>query len=141
MFFVEVYDVGAQTLVPSANFTVQNASWSENASTAPMGFGKLLAPGAGTYVFLSDGNYIVTVHVFGETIVRTVPVTDSDPFTVVFYVSSTTVTTVASSPAPMTFAVAGVIGLVAGAVSSYPILIWYKERRAKAEAEQRRVTL
>jgi hypothetical protein len=141
LFFIEVYDVGAQSLVASANYTVQNTSWTQNGTTGPMGFGKLLSPGASSYIFLSESTYIITVTVFGETIVRTVTVTDSTPFTVVFYVSSTLVTPQTSSPPPPTFAIGGVIGLVAGAVASYPILIWYKERRAKAEAEQRRVTL
>jgi hypothetical protein len=141
LFFVEVYDVGARTLVSAVNFTVQNDTWSQNTTTSPMGFGQILSLGSSTYVFLNDGTYIVTVRVFGETIVRAVAVGSPSPLTVVFYVSSTFVAPNASSPPPATFAVGGIVGLVAGAVCSYPILIWYKERRAKAEAEQRRVTL
>jgi hypothetical protein len=141
VLFVEVYDVGAQSLVANANYTIQNNTWAQSGTTAPYGFGKILNPGADTYVYLNDGTYILTIHVFGETIVRAVQVSSPMPLTVVFYVSSSPVVSTASSPTPATFAIGGIIGLVAGAVCSWPILVWYKERRAKAEAEQRRVTL
>lgn len=140
-FFVEVYDVAKNTLVRGVTFTVGNATWSQNSTTTRLGFGSLLAYTSDQFVFLNDGTYVISLTVFGSTIVRPIPVNSTQPYAVVFYVSSSPVALQTSSPVPAVFSIAGVAGLAGAFVCYFPIMRWFKDRRAKAEEEQRRVTL
>ena len=84
----------------------------------------------------------MTVNAFGSTIERPVTLSATNPyFTITFYVTSSPVTLQTSSPSPVLYTAGALVGVLAAAVTIIPIRNWFKERRAKAEAEQRRVTL
>ena len=140
--FVEIYDVATNHFVVGANYAVRNLTWFESAPTNPLGFGQLLNGLASQPVYLYYGTYFVTVNAFGSTIERPVTLSATNPyFTITFYVTSSPVTLQTSSPSPVLYTAGALVGVLAAAVTIIPIRNWFKERRAKAEAEQRRVTL
>lgn len=140
-FFLEVYDVSTGRLVSGVNFTVSNETWFQSTSTLSMGFGSLLSYTTNQFVQLHVGTYVVALSVFGHSFARAVSIASSEPFTIVFYVASAPVTISTAAPPPLAAELAGVIGLVGGLLVSFPLMAWFRERRAQAEAEQRRVTL
>jgi hypothetical protein len=140
LFFFEVVDLTRGVLVPSVPFTVQNASWAESRSGSPLGFGAPIQEGASNFLWVAYGAYTVTVHAFGQTKTATFSVTNGVPSTVVFYVASGAVPAIGST-ALSALAVGGVLGLVGATVAMFPLLAWFRERKKKQEAEQRRITL
>ncbi len=141
-FYLEVYDVATNHLIAGANYTVENVSWFENAQTTALGFGALLTTAQTQPVYLYFGTYYLTVHAFGSTVERPITISGTNPlFTITFYVTSSPVSVQTSAPSSLLYTAGGIVGLVAAAVTIVPIRKWFKERRAKAEAEQRRVTL
>jgi hypothetical protein len=140
-FFLEVFDVSTGSLVSGLNYTVSNDTWFQSAATLPMGFGALLSYTTNSYEELFDGSYVLALSVFGQSIERTVTVGSTMPTTIIFYVASAPIVLATSEPPPIAGEVAGVVGLAAGMVVYFPLMGWFRERRAQAEAEQRRVTL
>ncbi|MCI4357886.1 MAG: hypothetical protein L3J95_02090 [Thermoplasmata archaeon] len=141
-FFVEVYDVATNHLVAGANFTVENLTWFQDAQISPLGFGDLLTNAGTQPDYLSFGTYYLTVHAFGATVQRPITLSGTNPeFTITFYVASSPVTLKTSAPSPVLYTMGGLVGILAAGVTIIPIRRWFQERRAKAEAEQRRVTL
>lgn len=140
LFFVEAVDLTTGHLVPSFNYTLNNGTWSETRIASPLGFAGPLPVGGPGYLAVAFGTYLVTVHAFGQTQTATFHLSSATPFTIVFYVASGAVPTTESVPQTTVTIVAGA-GVVAAAVAFFPLSRWFRERRAKAEAEQRRVTL
>jgi hypothetical protein len=141
LLYVEVLDLSVGTLVAGFPYTISNATWSESANANQLGFGVPLIPGATAPYQLAFGSYTLTVHAFGETQSATVDLSPSSPTpVVVFYAESTPlgITTTGSLP---TDSIIAAIGLIGAAVATLPLMVWWDERRAKAEEEQRRVTL
>lgn len=141
-FFLEVYDVATNHLVVGANYTVANLSWFANDQTNALGFGALLTNSGTLPVYLSFGTYFLTVHAFGSTVERPITISQTHSFvTITFYVASSPVALQTSAPPSLLYSAGGIVGVLAAAVTIIPIRRWFQERRAKAEAEQRRVTL
>ena len=75
------------------------------------------------------------------TQVATVTLSPSSPTpVVVFYGESSPVPIVSTGSLSVDSFIAA-IGLIGASIVTLPLLIWFDERKAKAEAEQRRVTL
>lgn len=141
LVYIEAVDISTGELVPSLGFSIQNGSWSEHAVGTPLGFTSIISPGGGKAPFpLAYGAYTVAIAAFGETPVGTVVVSAVGPTLLVFDVASSGLPLDVWSAEP-SLEIAAVAGLIAAAVTAPPILRWFRERRAKAEAEQRRVTL
>jgi hypothetical protein len=140
MFFFEAVDLTTGQLVPFLNFTLANASWAETRQGTALGFAGP-APLAGTgYLAVTYGTYVVTIHAFGQTQTATVTVSSTTPFDLIFYVASGSVAQT-SWVQQTTITIPAVIGLVGAAVAVWPVSSWFRERRKKAEQEQRRITL
>ena len=141
LVYIEAVDVSTGELVPSVSFSIQNGSWEESAKGTPLGFATVISPGGGGGPFpLAYGAYSVTVRAFGDTPTGTVVVASAGPTLLVFDVASSGI------PADVYTAVpalqwGAIGGLVAAAVAAPMLFRWFRERRSKAEAEQRRVTL
>jgi len=140
LFFFEVIDVATGNLVQNMNFTVANATWSETDFGYDFGFANPVPVSGAGYLAVSFGTYTVTVRAFGQTQTWTGTVSTQTPFVVVFYLTSAPVSPTYSAPIPA-LTLAPVVGIVGAAVASYPISNWFRERRRKAEAEQRRISL
>ncbi len=140
LFFFEVIDVGANQLVPNVNFTIANDTWSEKGVGYPLGFaGPRPITGAG-YLPVAFGVYSVTVTAFGQSQTWSGTVSDQNPFVVLFYLTSRPVGATYAAPIVGLSLPAG-LGILGAAIAMVPVRNWFKERRAKAEAEQRRITL
>jgi len=140
MFFFEATDLTTGHLVPFLNFTLSNASWSETRQGTALGFAGPV-PLAGTgYLPVTFGTYVVTIHAFGQTQTATVTVTSTTPFELIFYVASGAVSQT-SWVQQTTLTIPAVIGLAGACVAAWPVSMWFRERRRKAEQEQRRITL
>ena len=133
-------DVATGQLVPAFNYTVANASWSETTVSYPYGFGNPVLTGGRTALDVSIGTYVVTVRAFGLSQTWKGSVSDSNPFVVVFYLASQPLSPTYSAPLGSLTISAGV-GLAAAGICSVPVIRWFRERRRKAEAEQRRISL
>jgi hypothetical protein len=140
IFFFEAVDLTTGQLVPFLNFTITNATWSETRQGTPIGFGAPM-PLAGTgWLPVTYGTYVIQVRAFNQTETATIVVNSGNPTTVVFYVASGAVpqdTWVQQT----TYTAPAVLGLLGAAVMVYPVGKWFRERRQKAEQEQRRITL
>jgi hypothetical protein len=140
IFFFEAVDLSTGRLVPFLNFSITNATWSETRQGTPIGFGAP-EPLAGTgFLAVTYGTYVIVVHAFNQTETATIAVNSQIPTTVVFYVASGAVpqdTWVQQT----TMTLPAALGLIAAAVAVWPVGNWFKERRRKAEQEQRRITL
>ena len=139
-FFFEAVDLCTGALVPDLNYTLQNSSWSVTTSGSPFGFAQAQPESGQGYLPLAYGDYALNVRALGWTPSATFTLANATPFTIVFYLASCQVPTVASIPAPAAIPTA-VIGIVAGAVAVWPISRWHQERQARAAEEQRRITL
>ncbi|HEY6239103.1 MAG TPA: hypothetical protein VIZ68_07965 [Thermoplasmata archaeon] len=140
VFYFEAVDLSTGLLVQNVNFTVANDTWSESSVGYPMGFANPIPVGGSGSLPVAFGTYAVTVRAFGGTQSWTGTVFDQNPFVVVFYVTSAPIGNSYSVPVP-TFTIPAVIGLVGAAIASVPVANWFRERRRKAEAEQRRISL
>ena len=140
LFFFEAVDLSNGRLVSNLNFTITNATWSETRQGTALGFAAP-TPLAGTgYLAVTYGTYVVSIRAFNQTETATVNVGSPTPFDLVFYVASGPVqqnTWVQQT----TFTIPAVLGLVGAAVAVWPVGNWFRERRQKAEQEQRRITL
>jgi hypothetical protein len=140
LLFAEVLDLSGGGLVPGFAYTLSNTTWSVSGTANRFGFGVPLLPGSDIPVQLSFGTYFLTVHAFGANQSATIVLGPSTPTpTVVFYGESTPIgipTTASASAEPIEAA----LGLLAAALVTLPLVLWYEERRARIEEEQRRVT-
>ncbi|MCI4327390.1 MAG: hypothetical protein L3K16_07135 [Thermoplasmata archaeon] len=140
MFFFEAVDLSTGHLVSFLNYTLANATWSESRQGTALGFAAP-TPLAGTgYLPVTFGTYIVTIHAFNQTQAATVSVSSSTPFELIFYVASGAVAQT-SWVQQTTFTIPAILGLGAAALAFVPVSAWFRERRKKAEQEQRRITL
>lgn len=142
MFFIEALDISGTGLVAGLSFTISNATWSETDKGTTLGFAAPLIPhGSDTQLIqLGYGVYSVEITAFGRGHSATVTLSNSTPFTILFYVASGPVAenAVSSLPAVPIGAVIGLAGAVLALAFVWP---WFRERRKKAEEEQRRITL
>jgi len=141
LFFVDVLDISTGNLVPHVNYTIGNNSWTESGTGNIYGFLAPVPIGGVGYLPVAFGTYTVTVKAFGVTETYSFVVSTSNPFTVLFLFASQAVPPDTSVNAPPAVALPAVIGLAGAFVASFPIVNWFRERRRKAEAEQRRITL
>lgn len=140
MFYFEAINLATGALVPNINFTVANDTWSEAKVGTPLGFAAPIPASGVGELAVAYGTYTVTVHAFGQSQSWTGTVSSADPFVVTFYLTSAPVNELVSVPLP-TLTVAAALGLVGAALAAWPVVSWFRERRKKAEAEQRRISL
>jgi hypothetical protein len=139
--YLEAVDVTTGALVPSVNYTIANATWSERAVGTPLGFAFARSPAGGNEPYpLTDGSYTATISAFGETPSGVLVVSSGSPVVMVFDVASGALPNDVLSQAPV-LAWDAAFGLIAAVVATPFILLWFRERRRRLEAEQRRVTL
>jgi hypothetical protein len=141
LLFIEVLDLSGSSLDSAFSWAVANASWSANGSANALGFASPLLPSSSAPVELKFGEYFVSVRTASGLEEATVEVSATSPTpTVVFYTSSQPGAVAPNQTLTAESALeAG--GLIAAAVVTLPLVAWFDERRSKAEAEQRRVTL
>jgi hypothetical protein len=142
-FFFEGLDVTGAGLIPRLNFTISNATWSENGVGTALGFGAPFTPGVQpypTYLRLAYGVYTLVIHCYGQTQNATVAITSATPETVLFFCASAPYAPNAQTAYP-TFTVATIAGVGGASLAFFLVVPWFRERRRKAEEEQRRVTL
>ncbi len=140
IFYFEAIDVATGQLVPTLNFTISNASWSEASVGYAYGFANPVIAGGHLALPVADGNYVVTVTAFGMSQTWVGAVSSQDPFVVVFYLSSSPVGPTYGAPLS-SLSISGAVGLLGASITAIPVVQWFKERRRKAEAEQRRISL
>ena len=140
LFFFETIDLSTGLLVPNVNFTVANDTWSETTNGYALGFANPVPVAGHGFLPVAIGTYVVTVRAFGQSQTWTGTVTGQDPFVVVFYLTSQPVTATYTAPLPG-LTIGAAVGLLAAAIAFIPISNWFRERRRKAEAEQRRISL
>lgn len=138
--FFEAVDLSSGTFAANAPYTITNSSWSESGNVSPFGFGGVKPLAGLGYLPLSYGTYTLTVKVDGVNRVAVITVAQSAADPTVFYYASQPVPTL-GSVASATFSMAGAVGILAAAVVGAPLFLWFQERRRKAEAEQKRITL
>ncbi|MCI4335903.1 MAG: hypothetical protein L3K17_01720 [Thermoplasmata archaeon] len=141
LFFVEALDLSSGQLVSNVNYSISNSTWSEHGRGSLFGFAAPVPIGGVGYLPVSWGGFTVTLTAFGNTETYTFTVASATPFTVVFYFASQPITPNTSVSLGTSLTLPAVAGLVGAAVVSLPVVGWFRERRRKAEAEQRRVTL
>jgi hypothetical protein len=140
LFFFEAIDVSTGQLVQNLNFTIANSTWSESSYGYDFGYANPVPVSGAGYLSVAFGTYTVTVRAFGQSQTWTGTVSSQTPFVIVFYLTSATVSPTYAAPIPaLTWAPA--FGIVGAAIASWPIANWFRERRRKAEAEQRRISL
>lgn len=141
LLFLEVLDLSTDGLVPGFGYSVGNATWSESGTGTTFGFVTPLLPASSVPIRLDFGTYQLSIGAFGvvETAVVTLSPASPTP-TVVFYGESNPLP-LASTQTLSAQSIGAVAGLVAAAVITLPLVLWFEERRAKAEEEQRRITL
>jgi hypothetical protein len=141
LVYIEAVDVSTGELVPSVAFSIQNGSWQESARGTPLGFATVVSPGGGSAPFpLAYGAYSVEVRAFDDTPSGVVVVASPEPTLLVFDVASSGIPPDVYSAVPaLQWGAIG--GLVAVALAAPMLVRWFRERRSKVEAEQRRVTL
>jgi hypothetical protein len=141
LFFFEALDVAGTGLVPSVNFTISNATWTESRVGTSMGFAAPLLANSSSYLALTWGSYTLSIVAFGRTWSTTVVLAqNSTPFTLVYYVASGPIPEETSSALPL-LPISGALGVIGAAVATIFVVPWFRERRERIEAEQRRVTL
>jgi len=138
--FVEALNITTGVLLPGAQYTIANATWSGSGVTGPFGFGAPVAASGLGYRPLTVGVYTVTVTDFGQTMSTQVNLTGDVPLTVPFLFAHGPVTVTAT--VPVTGLVVGLIaGPIVAAVAFYPLFLWFRERQKRAAEEQKRITL
>ena len=139
-FFFEVLDVAGTGLLPGFDYTLSNASFSESAQASSLGFGAPVVPHGLGYLILGFGTYSLAVTAFGRAYSTIVTVNNETPFTVIFYVASSSIPLGTETSLPVV-TIGGVLGLVAAVGGVGVVWPWFRERRKRIEAEQRRITL
>jgi len=141
LVFLEVLDLNGGGLVGGFDYTVANATWSTSGVANALGFATPVIPGTGLGYRLGFGTYAVTVRAFGVVRDATVSISASSPTpTVVFYGESSPIPITSTSSLSVQ-SLAAAIGLAGAAVVTVPLMLWFDERRARKEAEERRITL
>jgi len=141
LFFAEGLDLSTGQLIPHVNYTIANDTWSETGIANVYGFVAPVPLGGVGYLPLAYGSYTVTLRALGAVESYSFTVSTQTPFTVVFYFASSPLATHSTVNLGPTVAFPAVIGLVGATIAMIPVVGWYMERRRKAEAEQRRITL
>jgi hypothetical protein len=141
LFFFEALDVAGTGLVPAVNFTLSNATWTESRVGTAIGFAAPLVANSSSYLLLSWGSYTLSIVAFGRTWTTTVVLAqNSTPFTLVYYIASAPIAEGTSSSLPL-LPISGAVGIIVAAAATLFVVPWFRERRERIEAEQRRVTL
>jgi hypothetical protein len=141
LFYFEAIDVATGTLVTNLNFTLSNGTWTETRVGTPLGFAVPVPISGGGELPVTFGtNYTVTVRAFGQSQTWTGAISSQTPFVVTFLLSSGPVAPTYAAPIAG-LSIAGVFGLIGSAAIGYFVLSWFRERRKKIEAEQRRISL
>jgi hypothetical protein len=141
LVFVEVLDLAGSGLQTDFPFSVANSTWYASANANTLGFGIPLLPNSTSPAQLWFGSYTVAVQVFGVTETATVTLSPSSPTpTIVFYGESHPLP-VLPTQALSAVSLVAIAGLVAMAVVTLPLALWFEERRARAEEEQRRISV
>jgi len=140
LFFFEAIDVSTGELIQNLNFTVANDTWQETSEGYAFGFANPVPVTGAGYLPVAFGTYTVTARAFGQTQTWTGTVATQTPFVVVFYLTSAPVLPTYGVPTPG-LTIGPVVGLIGAAIAYWPISNWFRERRRKAEAEQRRISL
>lgn len=138
--FFEAVDLANGQLVPNLPFEISNATWSERGTGTSLGFAGVAPPAGLGYLALAYTNYTVTVYAFGAVQTAVVHLSAIAGGPIVFYFTTAPLSG-QSTVAVSTFPIAGTIGIAAAALAVVPIRDWFKERRKKAEAEQKRISL
>jgi hypothetical protein len=141
LFYVEGLDLSTGALVKNVNFTVANNTWSEKGTGTTYGFLSPVPLGGVGYLPVAYGAYSVTLTAFGTTQTDTFAVSTGTPFTVVFFFASAPVSPTTSVNLSTAVTIPSIVGLVGATAVMWPVVSWFRERRKKAEAEQRRITL
>lgn len=141
LFFAEALDLTTGQLVPNINYTISNASWHETGRGTIMGFAAPVPIGGVGYLPVAWGGFTVVLTAFGNVQTFTFTVASGTPFTIVYYFASQPVTPSTSIDQGASLAIPAMVGIVGAAAVTYPVFSWFGERRRKAEAEQRRITL
>ncbi len=141
LFFAEGLDLSTGTLIPAINFTIANSTWSEKGVGNTLGFLAPVPLGGVGYLAVALGSYTVTLSAYGVHQTYTFNVAGSDPFTVVFYFASKPIPTSSTINLASTVTIPAIIGIAGATLTSVPVVKWFRERRKKAEAEQRRISL
>ncbi len=141
LVFLEVLDLSTGALARNFTYALSNATWSTSGSAYSLGYASPTLPASAVPIQLGFGTYAVTVHDLGHTQRATIVLSGQTPTPVVVFFQET-------QPVPQqpsqTISVESILaagGLVAAAVITLPLVQWFDERRARAEEEQRRVTL
>ncbi len=138
--FFEAVDLSTGQLAPDLSFQVSNATWSERAHGTPLGFAGVYPPAGIGYLPLGYDDYAITVSAFGAVESAVVHLNRSVEGPIVFYFTTAPLPALNAVNAE-TFPLAATVGIFAAAVAVVPIRDWFKERRRKAEAEQKRISL
>jgi hypothetical protein len=141
LIFAEILDLSGGALQAKFPYTLSNATWSESGLANTLGFAVPLLPGSGTPYQLSFGVYTLSVRAFGVTQSSTVTLSPSSPTPVVVFYTESVSLPILSTGTLSDDSLYAALGLIAAAVVTLPLLVWFDERKARAEAEQRRVTL
>ena len=140
LFYFEAVDLSTGALVPNLNYTLSNDTWSEQKVGTSLGFAVPTPVGGNGELPVAYGSYVVTVRAFGQVQTWSGVVSSADPPRVTFYLTSAPVGAQYAAPLPA-LTVAAAIGLIGASIAAIPVVMWFKERRRKAEAEQRRISL
>jgi hypothetical protein len=141
LFFAEGIDLTTGQLIPRVNFTVSNSTWSESGVGKAFGFLAPVPLGGVGYLAVAYGSYTVTLSAFGAKQTYTFSVSNAEPFTVVFYFTSQPISPTTQVDLPTTITLPAIIGIIGATICAVPVVRWFRERRRKSEAEQRRITL
>jgi len=141
LIFAEVLDLSGGGLLAKFPYTLANASWSESGTANALGFAVPLLPGSGVPYQLSFGTYSLSIRAFGVTQVATVTLSPSSPTPVVVFYGESSAVPIVSTGTLNVDSIIEAMGLIGAAMATLPLLVWFDERKARAEAEQRRVTL
>ncbi len=147
-FYVVVYDQGKNNYVPNVPVNISNNTWWDICYTNQFGFCYPNASFSSTPLFLSYGEYNVTVTYGGQTQSVTYQLTPTSNKTLTFIFNSAHQSPPIYSSAQQGFSANWpyfplplFLGMVMGGALGLPIvLIWYEQRR-KAAAEEKRITL
>ncbi len=141
LFYAEGIDLATGQLIPRINYTIANSTWSEKGVGSSLGFLAPVPIGGVGYLPVAYGSYTVTLSAFGVKQTFTFSVDSAQPFTVVFYFTSKPLTPQTSVDLASTITLPAILGIAGAFVVMFPLTSWFRERRRKAEAEQRRISL
>jgi hypothetical protein len=140
--FIEALNLSTGLLIPGATYSFTNASWTAVSTTNALGFGAIVASSGVGYRLLGDGVYQVTATVFDRTLSIPVTLQGAMPVLVEFGFEPPNAPLGGTATVQVTpYVVALVAGPIVATAALFPLLIWYRQRQAKAAAEQKRITL